>query len=121
MKFFEMLDVNLIHLFYAFLGVLMHFLKTWLAAVRRKEVFFKQETQIYYILNCITAFAVTAIGADMPPDVYVPSPASALLVGISAPSILSGFMRYKAPGENVSEETDILKITKDSRTTNQQP
>ncbi len=111
-----MLDVNVIYLFYALVGVLIHFLKTWLAAKRREEVFFKDETYIFYLLNIITAFVVTAIGTDMPAEVYVPSRFSSLLVGLSAPSLLSGFMKFKAPGEIVSDEKKILKLTKDSRT-----
>lgn len=114
----DKLGINFIYLFYACIGLFLHFLKSWLAAKKRSEVFFRQETYLFYLINLISSFVIISLAAELPPEIFIVTRLTAVLVGLSSSSLLSGFMKIKMPGEMVTDDDrDILRITKDSRTT----
>ena len=114
MNLLEMIGVKPIFAFWGGIGLLLHFLKTWHAANTRNEAFFKQQTYLFYAINAVTTLAVIGIGGELPPEMYTPSTVSSLLVGLSSSSMLSGFIKVKAPFEMVPEDKAVLNITKNT-------
>jgi hypothetical protein len=110
------MNINVIFLLYGFAGLLIHFLKNWLAAKNRDEVFFKDQTYIFYSINAIVTVVIVSLGNEVPAEFYVPSRFSSFLIGLSSSSILSSFMQIKSKTENAPEDTPLLKITKGAKT-----
>jgi hypothetical protein len=119
MKLLEFVGISPLFAFWGMVGLLIHFLKTWQAAETRGEVFFKRATVLFYAINLVTTLALIGVGHQMPAEMYVPSTVSSLMIGLSSSSMLSGFMKVKAPGELAPSDKVLLNITSAAKETTQ--
>jgi hypothetical protein len=121
MKLLELVGIPPLFAFWGMVGLLIHFLKTWHAAETRGEVFFRRHTVLFYAINLVTTLAFIGVGNEMPPEMYVPSSLSSLMIGLSSSSVLSGFMKMKAPGELAPSDKVLLNITSAAKDTQNTP
>lgn len=88
-------------------GFLFHFLKQWYTATVRNETFLNKKLLIWSLMNILAAFLLTYIGDALPPDLLVMSPITAILIGFSGSSTLSGFINVRTPrkgGKRISDD-----------------
>lgn len=81
----------------AFGGYIIHLLKMWMEAAKRKEAFI---TKIFYIsiaINVISIFILIYIGDSLPPEIVVMSPLTCVIMGSFSSSMLSGVINLKKP------------------------
>lgn len=78
-------------------GYVLHLLKMWLEAIKRKEDFVKQTFYISIAMNVISIFMLIYIGDAMPLDMLVMSPITCVIIGTFGSSMLSGLINIKKP------------------------
>lgn len=85
-------------------GYVFHILKMWYEATNRKEVFINKAFYISIAMNVVAIFLLVFLGKSLPPDLLIMSPLTCVIIGFSASSILSGFIKVKAPQSVVPED-----------------
>lgn len=81
----------------AMAGFLFHLSKVWLSALDRKEQFITQKTIVWIGSNLLAALILVYIAPTLPPDLFVVSPLSVVLIGFFNSSMLGGFINTKRP------------------------
>lgn len=78
-------------------GYVLHLLKMWLEAIKRKEDFIKQTFYISIAMNVISIFMLIYIGNATPLDMLVMSPITCVIIGTFGSSMLAGLINIKKP------------------------
>jgi uncharacterized membrane protein len=89
--------MNYEHLMLALGGYVIHLLKMWLEAIKRKEKFVAETFYISIAMNIISIFILVYICESLPPDLIVMSPLTCVIIGTFNSSMLSGFVNIKKP------------------------
>lgn len=89
--------MNYEHLLLALGGYIIHLLKLWGEAVKRKERFVKDAFFISIAMNVISVFILIYICESLPPELIVMSPLTCVIIGTFNSSMLSGFVNIKKP------------------------
>lgn len=84
-------------------GHLFHLAKTYAAAVKRNEEYVTKAFVANEVSNLIAIPLLCYIGPTLPPDLFVMSPITAIVIGFAASSLLGGFINVKKPKVNESE------------------
>lgn len=91
------------YLLYAFAGHAIHFLKLWNESIKRKEVFVNKSLIINEVIHLISMPILIKLLPELPPTWFVMSNGAALVIGVSASSILAGFINVKTPKDLTSD------------------
>lgn len=94
-------------------GYATHLLKMYIESLKRNEVFIKKIFIASVALNMISILLLTYVGDTLPPEIYVPSPLGAIMVGIFGSSMLSGVVNIKKPIDIVDSDTAVIKPKKE--------
>lgn len=78
-------------------GYILHLLKMWYEAIKRKERFVQDTFYISIAMNVISIFILVYIGDSLPPDLIVMSPLTCVIIGTFGSSMLSGIVNIKKP------------------------
>lgn len=78
-------------------GYVIHLLKMWLEAKKRKEKFERETFLISIAMNVISIFILIYIGGSLPADLIVMSPLTCVIIGTFGSSMLSGIVNIKKP------------------------
>lgn len=81
----------------AMAGYIIHLLKMWGEALKRKERFIIETFYISIAMNVISIFVLIYIGDSLPPDLIVMSPLTCVIIGTFGSSMLSGIVNIKKP------------------------
>lgn len=83
----------------AIAGYLFHLLKLWHESTKRNEEFVNRAFFISIPMNLLSIGILVYIGDQLPEDLIVMSPLTAVIVGFFSSSLLSGFINMKKPKE----------------------
>jgi len=85
------------YLIYAFAGHAIHFLKLFGESQKRNEGFVNKSLLINEAIHLISMPLLIKLLPELPPTWFVMSNGAAVIIGVSASSILSGFINLKTP------------------------
>lgn len=102
-------------------GVLIHFLKMWLQAEKRKEKFLSRPTILLLTLNLLSSALLIYIGPTLPPELVVMSPLTCVLMGIFGSSMLTGLVNARRPKNANDEQTFLFSEDDDTGGSNPPP
>lgn len=78
-------------------GHAFHLAKTYAASIKRNEEYVTKSFVANEISNIIAIPLLCYIGPTLPPDLFVMSPITAIVIGFAASSLLGGFINVKKP------------------------
>lgn len=84
-------------------GHAFHLAKMYNTSVQRKEQFITRGFIANEISNVIAIPLLCYVGPTLPPDLFVMSPVTAIVIGFAASSLLAGFINVKKPKHEISE------------------
>lgn len=84
-------------------GHAFHLAKMYNTSIQRKETFITKGFLANEISNLIAIPLLVYIGPTLPPELFVMSPITAVVIGFAASSLLAGFINVKKPKDAISE------------------
>jgi hypothetical protein len=85
-------------------GYIFHLLKQWYEAEKRKQTIWTRSFFISIPMNQIGLLILVYIGNQLPEDLLVMSPLTAVMLGFFNGSLLSGFINIKKPKIELDDE-----------------
>src|SRR5574342_33260 len=78
-------------------GYFCHLLKQYLQSINRNEEFINKKLKVTIALNLIAIPLLVYVAPTLPPELFVMSPISAIVIGWFNSSLLAGLINVKKP------------------------
>lgn len=85
------------YLVLAYGGYLLHLLKMYGQTVKRKEEFITKMLTVSIVSNIIAIALLVYVAPTLPPELFVMSPITAIVIGWFGSSLLAGIINVKKP------------------------